>query len=202
MGSKIEYNLSDSELVLFIREENEFAKEKLYEKYRPLIFKEIGKFKKRADFLGIEEADLSQEAMLAFSHAINNFKDDGEAKFITFATICIQRRLSNFVSKYDTNKRKAFCSSVALDAPIDDTSTTLIDQLEDFRSNDPLSKVLNTESLDEALKVINEKLSENERMALKYDLEGKTVEEIAKMMNMNSKQIYNLVHRARTKIKR
>lgn len=201
MGSKIEYGVTDSELVLFVREDNECAKEALYKKYQPLIYKEIGKFKKRADFLGIEQADLSQEAMLAFSHAINNFKDEGEAKFITFATICIQRRLSNFVSKYDTNKSKILGASVALDAPIEDNTTSVIDQVEDTRSSDPLNKVLNTESLDEAMKTINEELSANERLALKYDLEGKSVNEISKLMNMNTKQIYNLIHRARNKVK-
>lgn len=201
MESKIDYEISDSNLVISVRENNDDAKDYLYEKYSPLIHKEINRYKKKASILEIEFADLSQEAMLAFSHAINNYNEEEEVKFITFATLCIRRRLSNFVAKYTTNKNKIMTSSVALDAVMDDEKTSLVDQLKSVRFDDPLRKMINSETLSEVKKTIDEELSENEKIALGYDLDGRSSVEIADLMHMNTKQIYNLIHRARTKIK-
>ena len=201
MESKIKYEANDSELVMFVREHNEEAKDALFDKYSPLLHKEIYRFKKKAQVLGIDEADLSQEAMLAFAHAVNNFSDDSDVKFITFLTLCVRRRLANFVAKFETRKRKAMLTSVPLDATIDEDNNRIVDNLEDIHTVDPLKTLINNETLDEVMKTIDEILSTNEKLALKYDLEGKTVNEIAYIMGMTTKQIYNLIHRARTKVK-
>lgn len=201
MESKINYNTDDSLLVMFVREDNEDAKEELFNKYVPLLTKEINRFKKRAYSLGIEEADLTQEAMLAFSYAINNYCEESDTKFITFATLCIRRKLSNFIEKFAT-KKKALESPVALDAELaGHENATFADQVIDVNVIDPLRKVIMSESLDETFKRIDRRLSSNERLALKYDVEGKTVNEIAEIMKKTPKQVYNLVHRARSKVK-
>lgn len=200
MESKTEYSFGDDELIFQVRENNEEAKDCIYEKYSPLIHKEINRVKRRAFALGVDAADLSQEAMLAFSHAINNFKEDEEAKFITFATLCIRRRLSNFIGKYDTNKSKIMATSIHLDES-KYNNLSLLDQIEEIISTDPLNKMINYETLNEVKKAIEENLSDNERLALKYDTMGKSAKEIADIMGMSTKQIYNLIHRARTKLK-
>lgn len=200
MESRIsEYN--DEKILMFVRENNEEAKDFLYEKYSPLIHKEINRVKKKCLALGIEMADVSQEAMLGFSNAIGNYDGEEDTKFITFATICIRRRLGNYIASFETAKNKTMHDSIAFDATIDDTQVALIDRFQDMKNNDPLKKMINSESLKEVTKIIEEKLSDNERLALKYDLDGKSVEEIAEAMHMNNKQIYNLIHRARQKIK-
>lgn len=199
MESKTNYCTEDAELVLFVRENNEDAKEEIFKKYIPLLHKEIYKFKKRAFALGIEEADLSQEAMLAFSYAINNYSEEEDVKFITFATLCIRRKLSNYIDKFAT-KKKSLEATVALDAEIDNKSS-LLDQMVDTNVVDPLKQVMTNESLDETLKTIDGILSQNEKLALKYDVEGKSVNEIAIIMDKTPKQVYNLIHRARCKVK-
>lgn len=201
MELRIKEYLSDDELILYVRENDEDAKDLLYEKFSPLIHKEVNRVKKRALFLGIDFADLTQEAMLAFSHAINNYKEDEEVKFITFATICIRRKLSNYMAKYDTNKNRSFSSSIPLDAKIDDSNNALVEQIESTDTVDPLKMVITDETLHEVETTIRNCLSKNERMVLQYDLEGKSVKEISRLTGMTTKQIYNLIHRARSKIK-
>lgn len=186
---------------MFVREHNEEANDALFDKYTPLLHKEISRFKKRAKILGIDEADLSQEAMLAFAHAVNNFSDESDVKFITFLTLCVRRRLTNYVAKFETGKRKVMVTSVPLDATIDEDNKRIVDNLEDTHTLDPLKTLINNETLDEVMKSIDELLSKNEKLALKYDLEGKSINEIAYIMGMTTKQIYNLIHRARTKVK-
>lgn len=191
---------NDLELVLLVQENNQDAKDYLYQKYSALIHSEINRFKKKALALDVDFSDLSQEAMLAFSHAINSFKDDSETKFITFATICIRRRLSNFIAKFETNKNKVFSTSIALDEVVEDGKAVL-DLIEDENYTDPLRQIINSETLKEVNKMIGEILSTNEKKVLSYDLEGKNINEIAELMNMSSKQVYNLLHRARNKVK-
>lgn len=192
--------LRDEEVVLEIRDNNEDAKDHLYKKYSALIHKEINAFRKRAAVLGIDFQDLTQEAMLGFSDAINHYNEDGETKFITFATICIRRQLSNYVAKFDNNKSKMFVDSVALDAKIADEKTLLVDHIQTIMTADPLKKLINSETLME-LGALMDTLSDNEKKVLAYDLDGKSVDEIAEILGMNNKQIYNLIFRARKKLK-
>lgn len=188
-----------SNLVLSVRESDEDARDYLYKQFSPLIHKEINAFSKKARMLGIDFADLSQEAMLGFSHAINNFNEDEETKFITFATLCIRRRLVNYIEKFETNKNKVLQESVSLDADVVDEKSSIVDNIQG--GADPLRTIINFETLSELEITFNEKLSENEKMALKFDLNGKSVDEIAELMGKNTKQVYNLIHRARTKMK-
>ncbi len=203
MESKIDYTVNDSELVLFVRENvDDEAKDFLYDKYTPLIHKEINRVKKRAIALGVEMADLSQEAMLAFSHAINNFNEQEDTKFMTFATIIIRRKLANYLNKFETKKNKTLGASVSMDAPFDDDGqSTFIETIEEAFSNEPLKKMITYETLKEVNRAIKDKLSEKEKVVLQYDLEGKSVSEIADITGLNTKQIYNLIHRARGKLK-
>lgn len=201
MASKTEYEINDSELLMFVQENHEEAKDYLYEKFSPLIHKEINRVRKRAYALGVDFSDLSQEAMLAFSHAINGYNDEEESKFMTFAVLCIRRRLANYISKFDTAKSKSLASSLAIDATVDESLNTVADLIEEPVSTDPLKKVITNETLGEVKERIESKLSDNEKLALEYDLDGKSIEEIATLMEMSQKQIYNLIYRARYKIK-
>ena len=82
MESKTDYKISDSELIYQINDNNEDAKNSLFQKYSPLIHKEVQKYTKEASIKGIEYKDLLQEGMLAFSEAINNFDEKENVKFI------------------------------------------------------------------------------------------------------------------------
>lgn len=201
MESKIEYEINDAKLVLCIREGNEDAKDYLYKKFSPLIHKEINRVKKKAYIYDIDFSDLTQEAMLGFTYAINNFDEDGESKFITFATTCVRRRLKRYVEKFETTKNKSLSASLSLDTDLDDTNSTKIDQVEELISTEPLRKLINDETLDEVSQRIGKSLNDKEKLALQYSVDGKSVSEIADLMDMNTKQIYNLIHRARNKIR-
>lgn len=203
MELKTEYEINDSELVWHIRENaNDDAKDSLYEKYTPLIYKEIYRVKKRAMALGVELADLSQEAMLAFSYAINSFDEDADVKFVTYTTVVIRRKLANYLNKFETKKNKTMVEAVSMDAPVDDENqSAFVETMEESVSTDPLRKMITNETLIEVNKAIKEKLSKNEKIVLQFDLDGKTIPEIVEMTGMSSKQIYNLIHRARSKLK-
>lgn len=198
---ELESKVGDSFIVQEVREHNEDAKDYLYTKYSSLIHKEINAFKKKAYILGIDYQDLTQEAMLGFSNAIRNFSDESETKFITFATLCVRRRLSNYVAKFDNSKSKLFSDFIALDKVIgNDENQTLLERISAAPLSDPLKRMINEETLSELGKRM-ESLSDNEKLVFGYDLDGKTVDEIAELMGMKNKQVYNLIFRARQKMK-
>ncbi len=194
------YEYNDVNAILEIRDNNGEAKDYLFTKYSPLIHKEITDVKKKAAKLGADFQDLTQEAMLGFSFAINNFDEDSEAKFITFATLCIRRRLSNYLAKFETGKNKALVESLPLDATLNDRGL-IVDSLKITESADPLRKLINSETLRELQNDMGERLSKKEMEALRYDIAGKSISEIAELMNISNKQVYNLIFRARSKIK-
>ncbi len=200
MESKINMDYVDSELIMLLREENDEVKDYIYMKYSPLIHKEVNRVKKRAFALGIDFSDLSQEAMLAFSHAINNFNEESEVKFITFATLCIRRKLANYINKFDTNKNKVLSNSISLDVQIEDADS-YVDNIAASDIADPLKQIINDETLKDVDYIIKNVLSENERQALHYDVMGKNAKEIADILGLSTKQVYNLIHRARAKIR-
>lgn len=201
MGLRTELEENDSKLVYYIREGNEEAKEFLYKKYSPLIHKEINRVKKRAFAYGVEYSDLVQEAMLVFSQVVNTYNEVEEVKFLTFATTCLRRKLTSYVEKLETTKNKNSLKMLALDSQLINDEKSVINQIEGPISNEPLKKLINNETLGEVSKRIEEKLSSKEKIVLNYCIEGKSVKEIADIMKLSSKQVYNLIHRARKKIK-
>ena len=115
-----EYKITDSELIQKINDNNEDAKDYLYQKYSLLIHKEVNRIKKLGIQKGIEYNDLLQEAMLAFSEAINKYDDETNVKFITFATLCIRRKLINNLHKYSTQKEYINKNQIHLEDGLDD----------------------------------------------------------------------------------
>lgn len=189
------YDTLDSELVYMIKENNEDAKEELYKKYSALIHKEINRFKTKALSLGIEYSDLMQEALLGFMNAVNTYDEDNEAKFITYATMCIRRKLLNYIEKYSSIKSQTMNNALSLD---DDNS--LLRFIKDTNEKEPLNSVIYTELVKE----INEKiavLNETEKTILEYAISGLKAEEIAEKLEMPVKKVYNTLYRARKKIK-
>ena len=57
------------------------------------------------------------------------------------------------------------------------------------------------ESLNEILSDLGTKLSDKERNAILLDIDGKSIDEIAMIMNLKPKQVYNLLYRGRKKLK-
>lgn len=200
MEYKIDNSTTDSKLIYMVNENNEDAKDYLYRKYSPLIHKEINKISKEAYRCGVEYSDLTQEAMLAFSEAIRDYDDQLDVKFITFATLCIKRRLINLMRKYNTNKQKMINNQIYLDNNIEGYNESFKEYISDKTGKEPLNKLITDESLKEVNQIMLDKLSLSEKRALIGSINGLSINEIANQLNMTPKQVYNLIYRARKKI--
>ena len=187
---------SDEQLVYMINLNNEDAKEILYKKYENLVHKELKSVKRSAYALGIEWQDLNQEALVGFANAISSYDERSDAKFSTYATLCVRRRLYNYVKKFTTGKSFAEKSAISID---DDRENIVT--LKASTNSEPLNKILIDEWLVEVKKKINNDLTIEEQQIIDYAANGLKTEQIAKLTGKSSKQVYNTLYRVRKKLK-
>lgn len=99
------YKQNDYELIYMVRENDDFSRDILYEKYLPVI-KGIAKdFHKVYEKYGYDFDDFVQEGLIAFQKALTNFNDDKNALFYTFVTMCVKRAMLTFCRNISRDKR-------------------------------------------------------------------------------------------------
>jgi len=194
----LEYN--DIELVHLVNENNEEAKDMLYEKYKYIIDIIMFKYKKVFYVLGMDFAEVRQEAMLAFTDALVSYSSEKEASLPTFISLVIERKIQNCVRKADTIKNKKNNENYSLDYEYESFNKPLKDIIGDPNS-DPFIKVQSLEAYNELVEKINGILSPLEHEVYKLLINGFTYIDIAKILHRETKQIDNTIQRIRSKIR-
>ena len=179
-------------------ETNEDIRDSLYEKYLPTIKYVVKKFTTNAKKLGLEYSDLMQEANVAFTDAINTYDQNKDASLQTFIVLCVQRRLTNVISKAQTTKSKMEQQSLSLDYDYDEEGLPLKDILK-VDLSDPSFKYSEKETTEEMKKKIKEQLSPLELEVFTYMINGLNYLEIAEILDKSPKQIDNTMQRVRLK---
>lgn len=186
----MEYN--DFELVSLIRENNEEAREILYNKYKPIIVKKSTDQIYKLGSYGMEINDLIQEGYIGLDNAINCFNEKENTSFYTFALLCIDRQIITYIKKNTNNKTMVLNDAINLD----DGKEYL------FRDNTDIEgSFINKEDVKEFINLICDSLSDIEKKVFSLKLEGYVIGEIANLLNKDTKVIYNTLHRIKYKIK-
>lgn len=186
----MEYN--DFELVSLIRENNEEAREILYNKYKPIIVKKSTDQIYKLGSYGMEINDLIQEGYIGLDNAINCFNEKENTSFYTFALLCIDRQIITCIKKNTNNKAMVLNDAINLD----DGKEYL------FRDNTDIEgSFINKENAKEFINLICDSLSDIEKKVFSLKLEGYDIGEIANLLNKDTKVIYNTLHRIKYKIK-
>ena len=74
---------SEEEIISLALENNEDARNIIYDKYKYIVEIMLRKYNKASFSLGIDLSELEQEAFYAFSDALNSYRDDKNAKLST-----------------------------------------------------------------------------------------------------------------------
>ena len=186
----MEYN--DFELVSLIRENNEEAREILYNKYKPIIVKKSTDQIYKLGSYGMEINDLIQEGYIGLDNAINCFNEKENTSFYTFALLCIDRQIITCIKKNTNNKAMVLNDAINLD----DGKEYL------FRDNTDIEgSFINKEDAKEFINLICDSLSDIEKKVFSLKLEGYDIGEIANLLNEDTKVIDNTLHRIKYKIK-
>ena len=194
----MEFN--DEKLITMFSENDEDAKNILYDKYSYIISIILAKYKRTIYALGIDISEVKQEAMLAFTDALIKYSSDKSTSRPTFISLVVERKIQNCIRKAETTKNKVNTEAYSLEAEYEVFKRPLEEILGDS-SLDPLHKMENEERLEELTKKINDDLSPFEKDVYKLVINGFGYQDIAKILNKEPKQIDNTIQRIRNKIK-
>jgi len=180
---------NDYELVALAKEGNEEANNLLYQKYKPIVVSKSKDAIVYASHHGIEINDIMQEGYIGLEEAIKNFNEDDNTTFYTFAVLCINRQIINYLRKCTRGKNKILNDAISIDETVEKNFKDDFDIEMNFISKDIMND-------------ITDKLTEFEYNVLKFRLDGYSYEEIAKLLNKNIKAIYNTFQRIKDKVKK
>lgn len=192
---------NDYELIMLYNENDEVAKDLLYEKYGYIIPLVMNKYKRNYIKLKIDEQEVYSEATLGFSDALNNYKDDKNATLPTFITLCVERKLFTLARKYMTQKHKINRESLSLETSYNDSEKPLFEIISDNGKNDPLNNLEENDDFLELKRKIEKALSKSEYEVYSLMINNYNYKEIAKILNVNEKYVDNAIQRIKNKVK-
>lgn len=190
-------DFNDYELLDQIYSCSENANEILLYKYRPLIVSEAKNYIKYSHG-GVDLNDLIQEGLLGLNDAINNFRNEKDANFGTYAKICIKRKMANLIKSTMSYKNKILNDYVS----IDNDEEEPIDHFLIDNSNNPINLVEDYDFQDRVLSYMNDKLSEIEKSVFDLKLNGFNYKEIAILLDKDTKVVDNCIQRIKVKLKK
>ena len=191
---------SDSELMCLIKEENQEAKDILYDKYQYIVKIIIKKYIMASKKLNIEYSDLYQEALLGYSDAIKRYNED-IASLPTFITLCVDRRLQVVLKKAGSLKNKLMSDSLSLEHIYNEDQQPLKEILSDKNQNNPLNNLEIDEDYFDLLESIRQNLSKSEYEVFSLMVKHYNYIDIANILSKTPKQIDNTIQRIKNKIK-
>lgn len=187
----LDYN--DYELVSLAKEGNEDAVNLIYQKYKPIIVSKSKDAIVRATHHGIEISDIMQEGYIGLEEAINNFSENDDTSFYTFAVLCINRQIINYMRKSTKGKNRVLNEAVAIDEYVEKNMKDDYDTEFSFIYKETEKKMMQE---------IKNNLTDFENDVFNYKINGYSFEEIANTLNKDLKSIYNTFHRIKSKIKK
>ncbi len=192
---------NDNELLMLYRENDEDAKNLLYAKYKFIINILIKKHSSQLNNLNVDYQEIYSECSVGFSDALHNYRDDRNASLPTFITVCIERRIFGIIRKYSRDKYRNLQDMYSLDFIYVENGSRLMDIISDEGEYDPLKNITEEEDYKELISLIKSRLTKNEYEVFVLKIRGLNYQEIAKILNKNSKQIDNTIQRIKNKVK-
>jgi RNA polymerase sigma-H factor len=190
---------TDEELLASHRGGDERAAEALLSRYRGLA-----RVKARSYFLaGGDRDDVLQEAMIGLYKAVRDFQPEKQASFRGFADLCITRQLITAIRSASCQKHVPLNSCVSLSKPIasdEEPDRQLMDVVSGPKHLDPVEVVIATEELGAIKAAFRELLSTFETDVLRLHAEGKSYQEMGRLLDRDVKSIDNALQRIKRKI--
>lgn len=200
MTNELIENTNDYELIMLYREEDEDAKNILYLKYKFIIDILIKKYQKLITALNIDMQEIFSECTVGFSDGLRSYQEDRDSMLPSFISLCVERRLTGVIRKYNREKYKIINDSYSLDYFYEQFGRPLMDILVD-NSNEPLDNMMEEEEYKELLDCIKKSLSQRENQVFSLMISGFEYHQIATILHKTTKQIDNTMQRIKLKIK-
>lgn len=160
------------------------AEEELVKRY----FRQVRVCARPYFLAGGDSEDLIQEAMFGLLKAIREFDPKHDARFKTFAEVCIRNRIRSAVTNAARSKHAPLNDSVPFESPMLGSGAS------------PEELYIIREEEAERLTRLGERLSSLECEVLKLFLLGLSYQEISEQVGRSIKSVDNAVQRIRRKV--
>ena len=167
-------------------------------------YKNTVRSKARMYFLvGADHDDIVQEGMIGLFKAIRDFDSKKQVSFKSFAELCVRRQIITAIKAATRKKHIPLNSYISLSKPLfDDDNGDFSDFLSELEATGPEDMFIWKENAADVVKKIEESLSKLEKEVLNMYLDGKSYQEIAKIMNRPPKSIDNALQRIKKKLEK
>ena len=175
---------SDEALCALVANGCRDAEEELVKRY----FRPVRMYARPYFLAGGDSEDLIQEAMFGLLKAIREFDSRCDARFRTFAEVCIRNRIRSAVTNATRSKHAPLNDSIPFESPRLGIGAS------------PEELYISREEETERLARLGKQLSPLERKVLQLFLLGLSYQEISKQVGRSIKSVDNAVQRIRRKV--
>ncbi|MEG1581746.1 MAG: sigma-70 family RNA polymerase sigma factor [Clostridia bacterium] len=159
---------------------------------------------KKYYYVGGNEDDLFQEAMIGFLQAVKSYDIERGAvssdAFKKFALMCAKRQIIDAIKKANAQKNKPLNNYIPFRQKFNDEGDLEVD-IRDDKARDPEEWFLSRETGKEKLSDLENAISSFEKQVLRLYLDGKSQVQIAEILDKPLKSIENTLQRVRNKLK-
>jgi len=193
---------TDEELIGLYRNGDRSAVDFIMDKYKNLVRSNT----KSLFLLGGETQDLIQEGMIGLFQAVNDYDFGRDTSFMTFADLCIKRRIYVAIKMANEKKHSFLNNYISLSEQGNNDengdSINLSEKLSLDTICDPEEMAMIGELKNTIITAINEELSDLERENFLLFLTGMSSSEVARILGRSPKETDNAIQRAKTKLRK
>lgn len=192
MGKKYD-KMTDEQLIRDLRAGERKIIDYIMDKYKFLVKKKA----KAMFLLGGENDDLIQEGMIGLFKAVQDYDENQEASFYSFADLCVSRQMYTAMEASKRQKHIPLNSYISLYDEGEDQP--LIETIQSVKDRNPEEMFLDKEYLETIRSELEKSLSDLENRVFYLHMQGIDYQTIAKLLNKSSKSIDNALQRIKNK---
>lgn len=193
-------DITDSELLMLIKENNEDAESILYNRYIKYIETILNKYKLAINTIKLDYNDVYLECIKKYYEAIDSFNDNMDVTFKYFVKFLVSRKIKELIYQQNMDKYTINKNAISLNS-VFDNNYPLKELFSLEEKLDPSYEYLEKDKIEELKEIFRLILSKFEYKVVSLFLLGYTQEQIAEYFNYDIKKIYNTTFRIKSKIK-
>ena len=190
------------ELIYLARSNDPVALRSLYSYYDALV-KTVMRKMKYVSSMSLEAQDLLQVGMITFDKVFWSYREDQDTTFEVYARSCIIKKMQSLLKKQYTFFIRYEKKSISLDKIVNyEDSRTYGELIADQRVEYSPQKAQNLEIIWELIyAIIQNETSERDQKIFHLVLLGYPEKEVALMLDISIKCVYNSVYRVMSKLR-
>lgn len=197
--------LSEEKLVKMAQRGDELALDQLIKLYQGLLYF----LSERYYLKDGDKDDLLQEATIGLIEAVKAYKPENGTKFKNFLILCVTRELDSCIKRSNRKKHQILNNAIPIYSCAENEEEktgagyqTYLDRILKDESPSPETLFVESETINELLKIVNSTLSDMEKQVLKLRIRGHSYNEITVKLNLQNKSVDNAIQRIRKKMEK